>query len=483
MNVVAAARMQTRTIEATRAQPHFSILHSAAGLTSPVGIHAEYLGARHVRAQTPSANVFAHASHESGTRLCGACTLAALAMRVHFQPMRIRGSKKPRVAKVGAAGSTKSEVRENSALVTSSGGFFDLAWYTIFHTWRTWYFATLFILASMSAARFSPKIMLAFLIGHPTFYLTFGAIAKGVYDADWKCIADGVYRMPYDADPWSILQWMRPDRLIAYCKDARAIADRASRNGSNEIPMTYRKLPNGSYPEYYLRNFHFQTDGWLSDASAAVYEVSTEALFTGTQDAMQRMGLSPIQYWLANRTDDQASVELLEAGCGTGRLLCQIVHSFPCFHATALDMSPYYLDACRSNYAQLQASCSTIRPAEFVHANMEELPCPDASKDVVVCAYVFHELPPFARQQVVQEFWRVLRPGGLCVLIDSVQGGDLGPDMEGTLEWFPRTFHEPYYRSWLELDLNQLFGAVGFEAFCRGQRHVSKMGAWLKPAL
>jgi hypothetical protein len=34
-----------------------------------------------------------------------------------------------------------------------------------------------------------------------------------------------------------------------------------------------------------------QTDGWLSDASARVYEVSTETLFLGRQDAMQRQTL------------------------------------------------------------------------------------------------------------------------------------------------------------------------------------------------
>lgn len=475
MAVAGVARASlARGGEPTQAQPRFLIRHSVFRPTSPACIHTERLGPRQLQAQIPFANVSAHTPRKAGMALAGACLLVALATRVRFQHIC--------KTKAVAAGSVRSEVKENSSSMARSGSFFDLAWYTIFHTWRTWYFASLFILASLSAARFSPKVVFAFLLGHPGFYLTFGVIAKTVYDADWKCIADGVYKMPYDADLFGMLQWMRPDRLIAYCKDARAIADRAARNGSHELPVTYRKLPAGSYPEYYLRNFHFQTDGWLSDASAAVYEVSTEALFTGTQDAMQRMGLSPIRYWLANRTD-VASLELLEAGCGTGRLLCQIVHSFPCFHVTALDLSPYYLDVCRSNYAQLQASCSTIGPAAFVHANMEDLPCPDASKDVVVCAYVFHELPPFARQQVVQEFWRVLRPGGLCVLLESVQNGDLGPDMEGTLEWFPRTFHEPYYRSWLDLDLNQLFGAFGFEAYSRGQRHVSKMAAWLKPLL
>lgn len=44
--------------------------------------------------------------------------------------------------------------------------------------------------------------------------------------------------------------------------------------------------------------FHYQTDGWLSTRSAAVYETSTEALFFGRQDAMQRTSLLAIHEWL-----------------------------------------------------------------------------------------------------------------------------------------------------------------------------------------
>lgn len=404
----------------------------------------------------------------------------ALATKRHVRPSHALERPIPSVARTSCntmSGAQQASTRPTATLRTN----LDYVWYTLYHAWRAWYFTSLFMLAFMSANRFSPAVVLGLLVGHPGFYLTFFAIAKSVYDVDWRCIENGIYKMPYDADVGSAFQWMRPDKIIAYCKDVSAIAARAARDGYNELPATYRKPPSDSYPDYYLRNFHYQTDGWLSDASAFVYETATEALFSGTQDAMQRMGLIAIKCWLEDRTDP-APVELLEAGCGTGRLLCQIAHNFESFHLTALDLSPYYLDVCRQSYSELQASSSKLRPAEFINANMEKLPFPDASKDIVVCAYVFHELPPFARQQVVREFFRVLKPGGLCVLLDSVQDGDLGPDMSGTLQWFPRTFHEPYYMSWLDLDLDRLFEGSGFKSFGASQRHVSKMEAWVKPA-
>merc|ERR1719491_1058990 len=48
------------------------------------------------------------------------------------------------------------------------------------------------------------------------------------------------------------------------------------------------------YPDYYKTAFHYQTDGWMSQKSADIYETSTETLFLGRQDAMQRTALVPL---------------------------------------------------------------------------------------------------------------------------------------------------------------------------------------------
>jgi hypothetical protein len=48
---------------------------------------------------------------------------------------------------------------------------------------------------------------------------------------------------------------------------------------------------------------HTQTqkdDGWFSSKSAAAYETSTEALFFGRQDAMQRASLLALHEWLVD---------------------------------------------------------------------------------------------------------------------------------------------------------------------------------------
>jgi hypothetical protein len=47
------------------------------------------------------------------------------------------------------------------------------------------------------------------------------------------------------------------------------------------------------YPRYFRHTFHYQKDGWFSRESAKVYDTSTETLFVGRQDAMQRHTLVP----------------------------------------------------------------------------------------------------------------------------------------------------------------------------------------------
>lgn len=62
----------------------------------------------------------------------------------------------------------------------------------------------------------------------------------------------------------------------------------------------------------------------------------------------------------------------------------------------------------------------------------------------VVCVYLFHELPESARIAAAKEFARVLKPGGLCILTDSVQLGDRS-DWDPILGLFGN-FNEPHYK-------------------------------------
>ena len=54
---------------------------------------------------------------------------------------------------------------------------------------------------------------------------------------------------------------------------------------------------------------------------------------------------------------------------------------------------------------------------DFRHAAAESTGMADASVDLVSCSLVLHELPQVATSALLQETFRVLRPGGLLAIM------------------------------------------------------------------
>ena len=68
----------------------------------------------------------------------------------------------------------------------------------------------------------------------------------------------------------------------------------------------------------------------MSSESANVYETSTETLFLGRQDAMQRTAL------LALRASERPIKRILEVACGTGRFGTFIRDNYPTSQLTSV---------------------------------------------------------------------------------------------------------------------------------------------------
>ena len=80
-----------------------------------------------------------------------------------------------------------------------------------------------------------------------------------------------------------------------------------------------------------------------------MYEASTETLFLGRQDAMQRTSLVPVRAWLNGRDFSAGPVAALEVGAGTGRFATFVKDNYPSWDLTLTDLSPFYLAEARSN--------------------------------------------------------------------------------------------------------------------------------------
>ncbi|MEO1200896.1 MAG: class I SAM-dependent methyltransferase, partial [Pseudomonadota bacterium] len=155
---------------------------------------------------------------------------------------------------------------------------------------------------------------------------------------DLANVEAGLYPMPED-------RISLPDligRSRAFFADLPKIHRRRMEKDHQEVFTDDRK---GTLPRYYLQNFHYQTDGYLSDDSARIYDIQVEVLFKGTASAMRRQALVPIANWMHGR--DQRKVSLVDVACGTGRFLDQIKQAYPLMPVTGVDLSAAYVAEAR----------------------------------------------------------------------------------------------------------------------------------------
>ena len=268
-----------------------------------------------------------------------------------------------------------------------------------------------------------------------------------LFRRDRANIEAGLYRLPYDL-------FGSPFRAAALSLRFLSDLGRIDRRRRERIHDEVRSGPGGRtarLPGYYAQNFHFQTDGYLSEGSAKLYDVQVETLFYGAAAPMRRSALRPIAEYL--KGSDQRQVALIDVACGTGRLLRQVRLAFPAIQAKGIDLSEAYL-------GEAERHLRGLRAVDLIAGNAEALPLADASQDIATCVFLYHELPPTVRRRVTAEIARVLKPGGLFVFIDSLQMGDR-PGWDGLLEAFPERFHEPYYRHYAIDDVEGMFTAAG----------------------
>jgi ubiquinone/menaquinone biosynthesis C-methylase UbiE len=285
-------------------------------------------------------------------------------------------------------------------------------------------------------------------------------------ERDWQDAEAGVYpkELLFD-NPWADFFQFYP--LV--CFDLPRIWERVNTQGKHGFDQD---IDTAGYPKYYLQNFHNQTNGYLSDLSANLYDLQVEILFNGTADPMRRRILAPLKTGLAEAGDKP---KILDVACGTGRTLSMIRDTLPKASLYGVDLSPAYL---RKANETLAAKPGVL--PQLIQANGESLPFIDNYFDAVVSVFLFHELPAVARQNVINEAYRVVKPGGTLVICDSIQMLD-SPEFEVAMKNFPAMFHEPYYRHYVTDDLNQRLVDAGFEQVSNQIHFMSKYWVARKP--
>jgi ubiquinone/menaquinone biosynthesis C-methylase UbiE len=135
--------------------------------------------------------------------------------------------------------------------------------------------------------------------------------------------------------------------------------------------------------------------------------------WAGPYDAITNHILRPSQKSIGILAQIKAGDKVLDVGCGSGRLtLAAQGWAGAEGQAVGLDPSEEMIEVARKNAAR--AGLKT----KFELGMVENLPFPDASFDVVLNRLMLHHLPGDLKQRGLAEMRRVLKPGGLCLVVD-----------------------------------------------------------------
>ena len=252
----------------------------------------------------------------------------------------------------------------------------------------------------------------------------------------------------------------------------------------NQLAETDRQdARKGVYPVEILFDNPWQDfcryypDIWIDLGYLSSMQV--EILFNGVADSMRRRILAPLKQGLsifASVPPDQ--IKVLDVACGTGQTLKFIRATLPKASLFGVDSDLAYL-----RKANQLLSENPGESPQFTYANAEELPYPDNYFHGISSVFLFHKLSATARQRVIEECFRVTKPGGVLTICDSMQLFDF-PEFEVLMEnYFPTIFHQPYYRDYIKDNLVEHLEKAGFEKVETESHFFSKYWIAHKPEI
>lgn len=183
-----------------------------------------------------------------------------------------------------------------------------------------------------------------------------------------------------------------------------------------------------------LRDWSYQYQ-WLYDSFSRI-----AALTVGGEQIFRQLALRGL--------DIQPTADVLDLCCGSGQATQFLLKRSP--HVIGLDASP----------RSLQRAQRKLPQATFVEGWAEAMPFDDRQFNVVHTSVALHEMQPDQLQQILQEVYRVLKPGGVFALVDF--HSPTNPMFVPGLALFLWLFETETAWNLLQTDLVQRLTEVGF---------------------
>lgn len=245
------------------------------------------------------------------------------------------------------------------------------------------------------------------------------------------------------------------NRFVLILKDLKVFLARKDSKESHDLS----KIPfKENYPEYFQRNYHYQTDGYFSIESAARYDHQIEFLFLGTAHIMRKVAYSMLAKHL------KGNEKILEFGAGSGTSGDQFKQLFPYTQLDLLDPSHAYLEYAQQTYP---GSFHKVIPGFIENFVSKE------KYDLIFSCFIMHEIPVKYWDAAVTNIKLSLKPQGYLLIIDSQQNCDK-PEHQFALDQFAEDFFEPYFEEFRQNSLEEYYEKQGFKLIAKEEVLFSK---------
>lgn len=182
------------------------------------------------------------------------------------------------------------------------------------------------------------------------------------------------------------------------------------------VPISYLVIGTGIFINWLF--FHQYSTAWITLCYALI-------LIGGGIVFLHTSFRGKIRIWkrLLNTIPIAADSKVVDLGCGHGAVLIAVAQRLNASgQAIGVDLwrnadqSRNSLDATQKNLKIAHVSSRT----KLVTADMAELPFADYSFDVVTSSFAFHNIKPSQKRLLaLTEAYRILKPGGRLIIVDT----------------------------------------------------------------
>ncbi|MDA8732302.1 class I SAM-dependent methyltransferase [Luminiphilus sp.] len=243
----------------------------------------------------------------------------------------------------------------------------------------------------------------------------------------------------------------------------RAMQDLAKQAAETPAVGSLRLNPDLKIPAYHTAvDIHCQPGGYHTEyikndvSQGAIYDRGVYIYAMGQMGVDNAdMGDSTVA-WLKEEHPEFKPSRILDMGCAVGHSTLPYVTGFEHAEVHAIDVAAPML-----RYAHARASSKDLA-VHFSQQNAELTDFEDNSFDLVVSHILLHETSSAAIKNVIKECYRVLKPGGMMLHVETPPYEGMEPFDTFIFDWDSENNNEPFWRKSHLLDLDALARDSGF---------------------